>query len=56
MGDFIQMKRATVNGFSYMQETLVGVTLGSPDAPSVDQPEVRQRIERQFAVHHDKMW
>lgn len=55
-GDFIQMKRATVNGFSYMQETLVGVPLGSPDAPSVDHPEVRQRIERQFAVHHDKMW
>ncbi len=55
-GEFVQMERATINGFSYGQVTFVGVPSGSPDTPSADHPAIRQRIERKFAVHHDKMW
>ncbi|MBT5320540.1 MAG: hypothetical protein HOL45_11620 [Chloroflexi bacterium] len=55
-GDFIQLKRATVNGFSYQQVTFVGVPPGSPDTPSIDHPDVRERVERTFAVHHNKLW
>jgi hypothetical protein len=50
------MECATINGFAYEQVTFVGVSPGSTESPSADHPEIRQRIERKLAVHHDKKW
>jgi pyruvate,water dikinase len=55
-GDFTQVTRVGINGFSYGQVSYVGVEPGSSDAPLVDTPEVRERIDRKFAVYRDKLW
>ena len=55
-GDFTKVTRVSINGFSYGQMSRVGVEPGSLIAPSIDHPEVRERIDRKFAVYRDKLW
>lgn len=55
-GDFTKVTRVSINGFSYGQISRVGVEPGSLIAPSIDHPEVRERIDRKFAVYRDKLW
>lgn len=55
-GDFTRVTRVGINGFTYGQVSYVGVEPGSSNAPSIDHPDVRERIDRKFAVYRDKLW